>query len=60
MTVDKIDRFRKELEDTEFIDDKTERFKQSAIEYLKLYCDFVEERGKKIIKQKGESNGQRH
>lgn len=53
MTVKEIDKFREKLENTEVIDNRTERFKQTAIEYLKLYCDAVGERGKKIIKQKG-------
>lgn len=60
MTVKEIDKFREKLENTEVIDNRTERFKQTAIEYLKLYCDAVGERGKKIIKQKGDSDGKRY
>lgn len=55
MTITGIDKFRKELEGTEFVDDRSEYFKLQAIQYLKLYCDHIEEKGKKWIKKKEES-----
>lgn len=52
MTIKNIDKFREELEQTEFIDDRSEYFKLQAIQYLKLYCDCVEDKGKRWIKKK--------
>ena len=50
----KIDAMIAELESLERIDGNSEVFKKNAIEYLKLYADYIDERGIKTIKKKGE------
>lgn len=53
MTVKEIDKFRERLSNTEEVDERSEYYKSQANHYLQLYCDAVEAKGKKIIKQKG-------
>lgn len=55
MTVKEIDKFREKLQNTEEIDDRSEYYKNQAIQYLKLYADAVEDRGRQWIKAKREN-----
>ena len=58
MTVKEIDKFRERLQNTEEVDDRSEYYKSQAIQYLKLYADAVEDRGKQWIKAKKENGPQ--
>lgn len=51
MRASKIDGMISELESLERIDGNSESFKQNAIQYLKLYADYLDNRGIKTIKK---------
>lgn len=53
MTVQEIDKFLNRLTNTEKLDDRSEYYKNQAIQYLKLYADVVEDRGRKRLKERG-------
>lgn len=58
MTVNEIDKFRERLLNTEEVDERSEYYKMQAINYLELYADAIENRGKQWIKTKKENGPQ--
>lgn len=49
--VGKIDDMISTLESLERIDGESESFKKNAVQYLKLYADYLEDKGIKTIKR---------
>lgn len=55
LTIKSIDKFIQNLEKTERVDGATKYYKTQAIQYLKLYADYLEDKGKKSVKVDSET-----
>ncbi len=56
--IKKVDDMIATLESLERIDGESESFKKNAIQYLKLYADYLDDRGIKTIKKNAEGNNE--